>query len=587
MREGIIEEKGNNMDYNRYFTNEELEAALKEWAEKYPGIMELSTIGKSFENRPIWLAVLTNKATGPDIEKPGVWLDANIHATEIAGTTTTMYILENLLTSYNKDKRTTRILDSSVIYVVPRINPDGAKLAMDAKPRYVRSGVRYYPYNEKDEGLHEQDIDGDGRILQMRIPDPAGEWKISSLDPRLLEKRQPDEVEGQFYRLLPEGIIEDFDGDIIKLARTPEGLDFNRNFPFQWRPENEQDGAGPYPTSEPEIKAVADFFASHQNVNVGITFHTFSGAILRPYSTKPDDDMEVEDLWVYKKLGEIGTKHTGYRAVSTYHDFRYTPKEITTGAFDDWLYDQLGIFTFTVELWDLPTQAGIKDRKFMEWFREHPHEEDLMILKWAEENAGSEPYVAWKPFNHPQLGPVELGGWDDMYTWRNPPHAFMEKVAEKQLPFVLSLANMLPHLEIRKLEATSLGGGDYRICLVIQNNGFFPTFTSQQGKKRLAVRPVRAELVLPEGALLVNGKRKTELGHLEGRSNKLETSMIWGSSGTDNRARAEWIVHANPGDVVRVNVLSDRAGVLRKEVVLGQADFPEANDPRPQTPINE
>ena len=103
-------------------------------------------------------------------------------------------------------------------------------------------------------------------------------------------------------------MIENFDGYQIKVARPPEGLDFNRNFPFEWRTEGEQHGAGPYPASEPEIKALVDFIATHPNINIAITYHTFSRVILRCYSTKADDEMETDDLWVYKKIGEIGTQ---------------------------------------------------------------------------------------------------------------------------------------------------------------------------------------------------------------------------------------------------------------------------------------
>ena len=123
-------------------------------------------------------------------------------------------------------------------------------MALAANPRYVRSGTRPYPYSEPLAGLHEEDIDGDGRILQMRIRDPHGDWKISSLDNRLMEKRGPDEHEGEFFRLLPEGRLEEFDGVEIKLAKPLQGLDFNRNFPFEWQPESTQAGAGPFPASE-------------------------------------------------------------------------------------------------------------------------------------------------------------------------------------------------------------------------------------------------------------------------------------------------------------------------------------------------
>ena len=139
-----------------------------------------------------------------------------------------------------------------------------------------------------------------------------------------------------------------------------------------------------------------NFIVKHPNINIAITFHTFSRVILRPYSTKADDDMNTEDLWVFKKIGELGTKITGYRCVSTFHDFKYHPKEVTTGAFDDWMYDHLGVFTYTIELWDLPTEAGIKDRKWTEWWHAHPHEEDLQILKWTDENAAADAYVEWQ-----------------------------------------------------------------------------------------------------------------------------------------------------------------------------------------------
>ncbi len=550
------------MDFNHYFTNQELEKTLHEWVANQPQLATLTHLGQSHQERPIWLMTLTNQASGPDTEKSAVWIDANIHATEISGTTVAMHLIHTLLDGYGKDERITHLLDTSTYYIVPRINPDGAELAMADVPRYIRSGARPYPWKEKDDGLHEQDIDGDGRILQMRISDPNGDWKASSLDPRLMEKRGPAEHGGQYYRLLPEGLIEDYDGYVIKLARPPEGLDFNRNFPFEWRTEGEQHGAGPYPASEPEIKALLDFITQHPNINLAITYHTFCRVILRSYSTKPDDEMEAEDLWVSKKIGAIGTEITGYRCVSTFHDFKYHPKKVTTGAFDDWMYDHLGIFCYTIELWDLPTEAGIKERKFIEWFRDHPHEEDLQILKWVEEHGGEHAYVDWYPFEHPQLGKVELGGWNHMYTWRNPPLPYIGAEAERNTPFALAMGDMLPHLALHTLEVTPLGAGDYHLNLVVENSGFLPTYTSVQGKNRKAMRPVRIELELPESVQLVNGKRRLELDHLEGRSNKLDVSSHWGETPTDHRARTEWVLHSDSAAEIAIHVLSERAGCL-------------------------
>ncbi len=472
------------MNFNHFFTNEELSHVLDEWTTKYPDLIQVSSIGNSHEGKPIWMLTLTNRSTGADLEKPAVWIDANIHATEITGTTTALYITNQLLLGYGNDEQITRQLDQSTYYIVPHVNPDGAEWAMSSNPRYVRSGVRPYPWEEKDEGLLAQDMNADGKILQMRIMDPNGDWKISSLDPRLMEKRNPDEFGGTYFRLLPEGLLEDYDGHVIKIARPLQGLDFNRNFPFQWRTEGEQQGAGPYPASEPEIRAMVDFIINHPNINIAITFHTFSRVILRPYSTKSDDDMNTEDLWVFKKIGELGTKITGYRCVSTFHDFKYHPKEVTTGAFDDWMYDHLGVFTYTIELWDLPTEAGIKDRKWIEWWRDHPHEEDLQILKWVDEHAATDAYVEWQPYDHPQLGKVELGGWNTMYTWRNPPLGFVEAEVKKHYPFMLSLGEMLPHLVIQSVVINKISDDKFHLNLVIENSGFLPSYTSQQSKTR-------------------------------------------------------------------------------------------------------
>jgi murein tripeptide amidase MpaA len=556
------------MDFNHYFTNEELAHLIEKWTATFPDLIRVSSIGSSHEGRPIQLLTLTNHATGTDMEKPAIWIDANIHATEITGTTSALYIAYHLLTSYGTDEQITRQLDQSVYYIVPRVNPDGAEWAMAPNPRYVRSGVRPYPWEEKDEGLFSQDINGDGKILQMRFQDPNGDWKISSLDPRLMEKRAPDDHGGTYYRILTEGLLEDYDGYIVKLARPLEGLDFNRNFPFEWRTEGEQYGAGPYPTSEPETRSLTEFVVNHPNISFAITFHTFSRVILRPYSTKSDDDMNTEDLWVFKKIGEIGSKITGYRCVSTFHDFKYHPKEVTTGAFDDWMYDHHGVFTYTIELWDLPTEAGIKDRKWIEWWREHPHEEDLQILKWIDEHGPSDGYMPWQPYDHPQLGKIELGGWNNMYTWRNPPLDFLESEVKRHYPFILTLGELLPHLSIYSLDVNKISEDKFHLNLVVENSGFLPSYTSQQSKSRKSSRPVRVELELPGEAILTNGKRREEFGHLEGRSNKLEVAASSADSPTDNRARLEWVIQAVSGTKILIKILSERAGSITREVTL-------------------
>lgn len=134
------------------------------------------------------------------------------------------------------------------------------------------------------------------------------------------------------------------------MAYNKQQLDLNRNFPAHWRGESEQQGAGPFPTSEPEVRACVAFLTEHVNICHAITFHTFSGVLLRPYSMIADEEFPVEDLEVYKMIGEKGQELTGYPALSVYHDFRYHAKEVITGTFDDWAYDHQGLLAWTVEI---------------------------------------------------------------------------------------------------------------------------------------------------------------------------------------------------------------------------------------------
>lgn len=559
-----------DITFNTYYTYSQLTERLAWLAAQHPGIMQVTALGKSHEGREIPLVVLTNRETGPDTEKPAFWIDANIHATEVTASMAALYFVKKLVEGYGRDPKITRVLDEQTIYVVPRLNPDGAEWALAEQPRYIRSGTRPYPFEDKQDGLYAEDIDGDGRILQMRIPDPTGDWKVSERDPRLMIKRSLDEEDGAYYRLFSEGLIENYDGHIIQVAPALQGLDFNRNFPAEWRPEGEQRGAGDFPGSEPEIRAVLEFMTAHPNIYGAITYHTYSRAILRPYATKDDKQMDTDDLWVFEAIGGRGTEITGYPCVSVYHDFRYHPKEVITGGFDDWLYEHKGIYAYTVELWDLPTAAGIeaksKEKKFIEWARKHPVADDYKILEFVNQHADDK-LVSWYSFDHPQLGKVELGGWNSFTTWRNPPPALLEQEIAPQADFALAFAALAPRIAWRTVELTPLGDGVYHLLAVVENRGFLSTNGSTQAVKVKAVRPVRLELTLPAGAVLKSGKLKSEIGHLEGRSNKLDVAY-YGVSPTDNRGKAEWLIHAPAGGELTISALAERGGTIRRQVLL-------------------
>lgn len=560
------------MRFDTYLRYDELTRALQTLAAAHPGLLRIESIGRSHEGRDIWLATVTRSDTGADRDKPALWVDGNIHATEVAGSMACLYFLNDLVSRYGRDDDVTRCLDTRVFYVCPRLNPDGAELALADVPKIIRSSTRPYPHDEEPvAGLKREDADGDGRVLTMRVPDPNGPWKISDRDPRLMVRRDPAETGGRYYRLLPEGTIENWDGVTFRLQPKKEGLDLNRNFPASWRQEHEQFGAGPFPTSEPEVRTAAQFVTSHPNVTGAVLFHTYSGVLLRPYSHRADDTLPAEDLWTYQKLGAKGTELTGYPNISVYHDFRYHPKEVITGSFDDWAYDHLGLFAWTVEIWSPQRAAGITDYKFIDWYREHPIEDDLTLLQWNDEVLGGKGFVPWYPFTHPQLGEVELGGWDALYTWSNPPHALLEKELALFPQWLVWHLLVSPRLEVFDAGATRLGPDTWRVRLVVHNTGWLPSYVTKRALEHKLTRGVVAEIELPAGAQLVTGLPREELGQLEGRAYTPVTPSGWaGWSGdaTAERAKVEWVVRAPEGATVRLAARHERAGAAKAEVHL-------------------
>ncbi len=551
--------------FDRFYTYAELEEALAAWVDEFPSLCQVESIGKSFEDREIPLVTVTNLDSGPPEEKPAVFVHAQIHAMEFTGTTAALHLLERLLHAYGEDGRVTHALDTRTFYVVPRANPDGAEAGL-ADGRFRRSSVRAYPRDEPEDGLQREDVDGDGRVLMMRMRDRNGPWKGHPDDPRLLVPRRPDDLEGEFYRVLPEGTIHNWDGATIPIAPPLEGLDLNRQWPADWAPEGEQLGAGPYPGSEPEARALIQAIVDRPNITNYIGYHTFSGVHLRPYSGRPDDDFPTTDLRAYELMGEEATRLTGYPAISIFHDFKYEPKKVIKGGDVDWLYDFLGVFAWVTEFWSPQRSAGISDYHFIDWIRDHPPEDELALVKLADELG--EGYVDWYAFDHPQLGPVELGGWDIVRFWFNPPLSRLEQEITPHADFALFLALLSPRLEVRSFESTPVGEGAHRLRLVVENAGWLPTSVTQKALERKAVRPIEVHLELPEGARVVSGKEREEAGQLEGRVEQ-RSAYFWNTDlSTSDRTKVEWVVEASAGSRVGVVARHTRAGTARAELTV-------------------
>lgn len=562
------------ISYDRYPRFDELSASLHEFADEFPDLVRTTSVGRSYEDRDLWLVTVTNHELGDPDDKPAIWIDGNIHASEVTASVAIVHLIDHLTAGYGRDPQITRALDTRTFYLVPRINPDGAELSLAELPSFVRGSVHPWPFTEQQDGLVSGDVDHDGRLLQMRVEDPNGTWKPYQHDPRLLVARDPDEEgEGPYYRLLLEGEIQNYDGVRVPTAPLRAGIDPNRQYPYKWeRKVASPWDAGEYPGSEPEIAAMLRAITERKNICVSFHYHTFSGVHIRAYSDQADDVFVAEDLWTYQFLGEMASELTGYPSISGYHDFRYHPKSVIRGVGTDWMFDHLGVYAWTTEFWNALDAAGLDDAHPLDWFRAHSLDDELRLLAWVDENVPGG-YVDWYEFDHPQLGRVELGGWHSELVFRNPPPDLLEAEIEPHSRLAVRLALSSPLLRHRDTFVEALGDDTWRVRVVVENAGWMTTSVTQRAVDAEYVRPMVARLSLPDGATLVGGSERLELGQLAGRALRQNAVRTFSTSsdGTDDRTVAEWVVRAPDGTALPVEVSHDRAGTVRTTVTLSSS----------------
>jgi hypothetical protein len=97
-------------------------------------------------------------------------------------------------------------------------------------------------------------------------------------------------------------------------------------------------------------------------------------------------------------------------------------------------------------------------------------------------------FVEWTRSQHPKFGAVEVGGFMP-FLRESPTAAQAEVLAKKSAPFLKTLADKLPEINVSEISMTDLGGGLARIGLRITNRGDFPT-TTEMGRITGVVPPI-------------------------------------------------------------------------------------------------
>jgi len=256
-------------------------------------LARMSSIGTTLGGRDIWVVEVASPDGPPVAERPGLLVVGSLSADHLVGSAHAVAIVRHL-TGNAPDSAVAEVLADRVVYVIPRLNPDGAEAMFAATRADVRGNTR--PFDDDNDGRVDEDgsedLDGDGAVTVMRVLDPKGAYMIDPDEPRLLKRADPAKGETGAYAVYREGTDDDGDGFLNEDG--PGGVDLDRNFQHAY-PYWERD-AGPHMVSEPETRALMDFVIAHRNIGAILTIGHTDNLVTPPNSSGALADASTLDL---------------------------------------------------------------------------------------------------------------------------------------------------------------------------------------------------------------------------------------------------------------------------------------------------
>lgn len=310
----------------KYYTYQEMTDLLFRLKENNSEIMSLTSIGKTYENRDIWLVKISDNVT-QDEEEPSILLMGAHHGNEKASYEVLIYFIQHVLDNYSKQN-----IDNDKDGLVNEDIIDG--------------------FDNDDDGLIDEDpsenrvkeIVNNSQIYFIPMVNPDG------VEANTRKNREPNHGPFGFRKKV-----------------TSIGVDLNRNYGYKWyryffhpvyyslpkiilgqnvmSQYNDSDMTyrGPYPFSENETKAVKKFVETH-DINISLSYHGYMECIMYPwfYSMLPTRDEKLyisvgNNISNINKLKLVGRDYfLGYRG--------------SIGSSEDWLYGKHGILSFCIEI---------------------------------------------------------------------------------------------------------------------------------------------------------------------------------------------------------------------------------------------
>ncbi len=452
--------------WNKYYTYHGIVDLCTRLVKAYPDLVSIESAGKSYQGRDIIVLTVSDKKNQDPDTKPGLLIDGNIHSVELQGTEMALYTAWYLCEMYNDNAFIKQLLKDKTFYIAPTINPDAREyfISVGLPPR---SGL--VPRDNDRDGLLDEDgyddLNNDKNISLMRRKNPEGNYKQDLKDPRRMIRVEPGE-KGEYEILGQEGI--DNDGDGLINEDGPGGYDGNRDWGFNWEPNNVQHGADKYPFSFPENQAIRDFTMKHRNITGAQCFHNYGGMILRGPSIKgggseaytPSEDAIINAIG---KKGELIIP--GYKLLTIWKDL-YS----VYGGELDWWHGAMGCFVYSNELWNSYLM-------FYDSTKTDSYEFDKLLLF-------EDAFIPWQKVIHPVYGEIEIGGFSKNFG-RLHPGFILETDAHRNAAFCIYNAYQSPKLEVTDIKVRKIKGGLKEISATIENKRMLPTHSASNLKFKI------------------------------------------------------------------------------------------------------
>lgn len=525
-----------------YLNYNQLTQRLKALQKQHSAGVHLSELAVSSEKRTVWLLEISALSEKERPDHPAMLALAGVEGNHLVGTEVAVAFAERLCGTKEKTGEFQDLLKTTTIYIIPRLNPDGAERYFLTPRQEMETNTT--PFDDDHDGLIDEDgpedLNGDGVISLMRVEHPDGTYIEHPDDPRVLIKADPAKGERGKWLLLSEG--KDHDGD-KKIGEDPlGGVNFNHNFPYQYPWFDPQ--AGIYPICEKETRAMAEFMVSHPHIGIFMTFAANDNLLKTPASEDqtsgrdPQTKIRTEDVKYYDELGKIYRKLMGIE--------KPVESPSAKGSVADWIYFHRGRLSLCARVWspeialamkkkedknapaekDAKTgaskiEAATKENESKKEKEDERGKTEIEYLKWLDQNAPGA-FLPWREFKHPDYPgkKVEIGGLVP-FADTLPPESVLKELMPGQVDFLTQLARKLPRIHFREVEAKPLGSGVYDLRILVENTGYLPTVLAhgvRAGVQADAIKPTRLEIDLPKEAFL-SGARRTMLPPIPGGGN--------------------------------------------------------------------